>query len=492
MSRDLRIAYITTEVAPFAKSGQLADVSHSLPKYLSYLGLEVSIFMPLYRTAEIESLPKELVSGELMVPMGDSRVKGRVFRSSLPNHTIYFIDNLKYFWREYIYGTGKGEYLDNDERFVFFNRAVLEYVLRAKMPLDIFHCNNWPTALIPVLLKTHYSKKPPFDRISTVFTIHNIACQGKFPPESLALTGLSWKYFCPSKLSLNGRFNFLKAGLIFSDVLNTVGSSYKKQIMTPKHGQELAPILRNRKDVFYTVRNGVDNEIWNPETDPYIEAHFSSSDFMGKNRCKQDLIREFGLSIGPEAPVAGMFSYLSRQKGLDILLEAVEDILDMGVALVVLGQGDEKYLHQLRRLQKEFKNRLAVKEGMMPSLMHKIAAGADIYLMPSLVEPWGLNHLYCFRYGTVPVVRYTGGLKETVKPFEAKSRSGNGFIFYDYSSQALVQAMRKAVSFYQKPSVWKTIMKNCLQEDYSWTYSAKRYRRLYDKAVEKKRGGKFV
>ena len=232
----MRVIFISAEVAPFAKSGEMADVASALPKYLSYLGMEVSVFMPKYRRPEIESLPKEIVSSDLHVSLGDVKARARVYKSELGKYDIYFIDNPKYFLRENIYGTGRGEYLDNDERFIFFNRAVLEYLLKAKMFADIIHCNNWPTALIPVLLKTQYASQSQLSNVATVFTLHNISYQGEFPPESLAFTGLNWSYFSPSQLSLNGKFNFLKAGILFSDAFNTVSSSYKREILTKKYG----------------------------------------------------------------------------------------------------------------------------------------------------------------------------------------------------------------------------------------------------------------
>ena len=223
MSSKLRVIFISAEVAPFAKSGELADVASALPKYLSYLGMEVSVFMPKYRRPEIESLPKKIVASDLSVSLGEVKAKARVYKSELGKYDIYFIDNAKYFLRENIYGTGRGEYLDNDERFVFFNRAVLEFLLNAKMSADIIHCNNWPTALIPLFLKTQYAKKNRLSNVATVFTLHNISYQGEFPPETLSLTGLNWSYF--SQLSLNGKFNFLKAVILFSDSINTVSSS---------------------------------------------------------------------------------------------------------------------------------------------------------------------------------------------------------------------------------------------------------------------------
>ena len=480
--------YVSAEISPFAKSGELADVASSLPKYLSSLGMEISIFMPKYRKPEIESLPKERIMPELLVPVGEEKIKASVYKGELGKYDIYFIDNPKYFWRDFIYGTGKGEYLDNDERFIFFNRAVLEFLLKKKMRVDIIHCNNWPTALIPVFLRTHYSQKSQFKNVATIFTLHNIAYQGEFPPETLALTGLNWNYFNPKQLSFNGKFNFLKAGLIFSDVLNTVSSAYKREIQTEKHGFGLQDILKNRNDVFFSIRNGLDYELWNPETDPYVVANYSSSNLKDKKKCKADLIKEFGLSLSTKTPLLGVVSYLSAHKGFDILLEAVDKLMEMDVGLVVLGKGDEKYENQLSNIQKQYLRRMAAKFEMNLALAHKIVAGADIFLIPSLYEPCGLNQMCSFRYGTVPVVRATGGLGETVKPFNPNTLRGNGFVFKEYSSQALLEAVKKALSCYQSPAIWQKIMEAGLRENFCWKNAARKYARLYQNALGIKRG----
>ena len=488
MNQKLHVVFVSPEVSPFAKSGEMADVASSLPKYLSCLGMDVSVIMPKYRRPEIESLPKELVLRELLVPLGKKKIKAQVYKSELGKYDIYFVDNPQYFWRENVYGTGKGEYLDNDERFIFFNRAVLEFLLKTKMPVDILHCNSWTTALIPVFLKTHYSKRNQFKKTATVFTLHNIMYQGEFPPETLTLTGLNWNYFNPNQLSLNGRFNFLKAGVIFSDVLNTVSSNYKKEIEAKKHGYDLGEILDRRKDVFFSIRNGVDYEIWNPETDPFIAANYNSTNFKAKKKCKLDLIKEFGLSISTKTPLLATASYMTAHKGFDILFEAMDELMGMDVSLVVLGQGDEKYENKFLDFQKKYPNKIAVKIEMSPALAHKIAAGADIFLIPSLYEPCGLNQLYSFCYGTVPIVRATGGLGETVRAFNPKTLKGNGFIFKEFSPQALLKAIKKALSCYKEPSLWQKIMEAGFRENYSWENAAKRYGRLYQRALEIKKG----
>jgi starch synthase len=489
MEKNLKVAFVSAEVSPYAKLGEMADVAYALPKHLASLGMDVSLFMPKYRRPEIDSLPMELITENLAVYLGDRKVKARVFKGEQGKYDIFFIDNPKYFWRDQIYGTGAGAYLDNDERFIFFNRAVLEFLLANKMKKDIIHCNNWPTALIPVFLKTHYSSKKLFQETATVLTLHNIAYQGEFPPDSLMITGLNLQYFTSPHLSLNGKFNFLKAGIMFTDVLNTVSSSYRREILTKKHGLGLEEILNRRKDVFFSIRNGIDYEVWNPETDPFIAANYSSTELEAKKICKEDLLKEFGLSISTKTPVIGIVSYLRTHKGFDILLEAMDELVRWDMALVILGQGEEQYEHQLIEIQRKYPTKVAVRLEMNPPLAHKMAAGADIFLIPSLYEPCGLNQLYSFRYATVPVVRWTGGLEETVRPFSLKTPDGNGFVFREYSSSALLVALQEALTCYKNPDVWEKIKSIGMRENFSWNNAAKRYASLYRSAMEIRQRG---
>jgi starch synthase len=366
---------------------------------------------------------------------------------------------------------------------------VLEFLLKEKISADIIHCNNWPTALIPVLIKTQYANKSPLSNVTTVFTLHNISYQGEFPPETLSLTGLNWSYFSPTQLSLNGKFNFLKAGILFSDAINTVSASYKREILTKKYGFGLQELLKKRKSVFSSIRNGVDYEIWDPEKDPYIESNYSASRMEGKHINKRELCREFGLTIGPEVPLISVVSYMTANKGFDILLKAMGELMKMDLGFLILGHGDEQYERAFLSLQKQHPGRLAAKVDMSPALLHKVAAGVDIVLIPSRYEPCGLNQLYSFRYGSVPVARATGGLRETVKPFNAKTLKGNGFVFSEYSSEALVEAIKRALRCYNKPKMWKRVMQNGLTEDFSWEQAAKKYVKLYERSLEIKRGG---
>lgn len=489
MSSALKVAFVSTEFSPYAKSGELADVASSLPKYLTSLGIEVSVFMPKYRRAEIDSAPKELEPVSLEIPLDNNKAKAQVYRTDPGKFPLYFIDSPKYFWRENIYGEGKGEYLDNDERFIFFNKAVLAFLQRTRMKVDVIHCHSWPTALIPVLVKTIYNKKGTFKRTATVLTLHNISYQGEFPPESLALTGLNWNYFSSGPLSLNGRLNFLKAGIIYADMLNTVSSSYRREILTKKGGKGLNKILQARKESLVSIRNGVDYELWDPRRDPFIISTYNPGDLEAKKKCKVDALREFGLPSRKKSPIIGVSSFLAAHKGIDILLEAMEELLQMDVMIIVVAQGDELYANSLLNYQKKFPKKLAVRLEMSPASVHKLAAGADMFLIPSLSEPCGLNQLYGFRYGTVPIVRATGGLKETVKPFDLKTKKGNGFIFEAYSASSLLSAVRLAVECYKQSAVWERIVKNGIKEKFSWEKAAKKYIRLYQEALRKKTGG---
>ena len=489
MGQKIRVIYVSAEVSPFAKSGELADVASSLPKYLASLGMDISVFMPKYRRPEIESLPKELVKTKILIPIGEEKIRAQIYKCELGKYDIYFIENPKYFWRENIYGTGKGEYLDNDERFIFFNRAVLEFLWKTKMPVNVIHCNNWPTALIPVFLKTQYAHRSHFRKVATILTLHNIAYQGEFPADALSLAGLNWNDLSPQPLDFNGKFNFLRTGILFSDILNTVSYSYRREILTMKHGFGLKDVLESRKNVFSSIRNGVDYEIWNPETDPYIAANYTSSDLGPKQECKKDLIQEFGLSLSPLTAIIGVVSYLSSQKGFDILIEAMDEIMHMDVGLVVLGKGDKKYEREFLAIQDRYPGKLSIKFEMNPATAHKIAAGADIFLIPSLYEPCGLNQLYSFCYGTVPVGRATGGLGETVKAFDTRTMRGNGFLFKEYSSKSLVKALKEALACYAKPGIWQKIMEAGMKENFSWEGAARRYARLYRDALEMRKEG---
>lgn len=490
MKEKLKIALVTPEFSPLARSGELADVAASLPRFLAQEGHEVMVFMPRYRRPEIESLPMEIVQPELLVPLGSEKVKASVYKSEPGRFILYLIDNPRFFYRPEIYGPSTSGYLDNDARFIFFNRAVLEFLLQNKIEVHLIHCHNWPTALIPVFLRTHYKDSPLFKEVATVFTIHNAAYQGEFPPESLKLTGLNWDYFTPQRLSFNGRFNFLKAGLVFADVINTVSQTYKREIEKEAASNELSFLLQSLKDRFFSVRSGIDYEIWNPAQDPYLAATYTSEDISGKKVCKEDLIKELGLNLNLKKPIVGTVSYFSPLKGIDLLVASLDLLMKLDLALIICGQGDEALTAKLKEAAQRFEGQLVVKTEMSAALMHKIFAGCDLLLIPSKEEPCGLNQFYAFRYGTIPVARAIGGLKETIIPFNLKTRQGNGFVFRAFNPEAMIKALKRAISVYHKPIIWQELVKKVMKQDFSWSGPGKEYIELYRRAMDYRKGAK--
>ena len=486
MDTALRVMFVTPEVSPLAISGELADFVGSLPKHLRALGAEVSLVLPRYRRPEIEALPAELILRELWVPMGGDKVKASVWKAEAEGQSVYLIDYPKYFARDNIYGSSREEYLDNDERFIFFNRAVLEFLIASRLEVDVLHCHNWPTALIPVFLKTHYAGTEALRGVATVFTLHNAASQGCFPAETLALTGLGWDLFASRRLSFNGQFNFLKAGAAFSDVLNTVSSGYKREILSSKE-MGLAEILKARAGRFAGIRNGIDLEVWNPENDPFIPTPFSAADLSGKAACKKSLMEEFGLTPEPEAPLLGLVTHLTPLKGLDLLLDTIPAIIGLGFKIILAGTGENRYGQALNKLRKAQAESLGLRLEMNPALSHRIIAGSDMILIPSREEPCGLNQFYGFRYGTVPVVRAVGGLKETVRPFQPASGKGNGFVFHEDSGRALLRALLRARDCYLQTECWAKLMRAGFEEQPSWEEAAQKYLGLYRAAVNLRR-----
>jgi starch synthase len=486
--RKMRVAFVTPEVAPYAKSGELADVAASLPKALAARGIEVSLFMPMYRQPGVDSLSKVPVLKDLSVPLGREKVKAAVHRAELGWADLFLVDCPKYFHREHIYGPSKGAYLDNDERFAFFGRAVLEYMSRARTAPDVVHCNNWPAALIPVLLKTRYAARAMFKATASVLTLHNVAYQGEFPADSMSLAGLTWNDFASCRLAFDGKFNFLKAGVLFADAVNTVSREYRKEILSREQGPGLADILKGQDLALHAIRNGIDTEEWDPATDPFITANYEPDAPDGKKECRRDLLREFGLSLPERTPVVGISSYLTRHKGFDLLREAAPALRELDFGLVVQGRGDEAYEDVFRALRAGRPDRVAVRFEISPALGHKVIAGSDILLAPSLYEPCGLTQLYAFRYGTVPVVRGTGGLRETVEPVGSSPPRGDGFVFGEFTPEALTDCLREALDLYAHPKTWRRVMNAGFRKDFSWGPSAGSYIKLYARSLNSKRG----
>ena len=410
----MKITITTSEAVPFAKTGGLADVVTALGKHLTKLGNEVTIMMPLYPGSSL--VPTALIT-PLRLSFSGRNVTYSLIESMHSGVKFLFVDAPSYFHRRGIYGDAAGDYPDNDERFVFFTRACLEYCLRKGDPPDVFHCNDWPTALFPLFLRTHYSNDA-LGKTPVVFTIHNIAYQGIFPAQRFNLLELGNEYFTADTLEFYGSMNFLKAGLLYSDILTTVSKQYSQEIQSKEQGYRLDGVVRARSNRLFPVLNGIDDEIWNPETDSYLSQNYSLSKLQGKSVCRKELLRKAGFDMETDSPLIGMISRLAAQKGFDLLEAAAKEILKANMLLFILGTGESKYETFFQRLHQRNPGQVAVALRFDEALAHKIEAGADMFLMPSQYEPCGMNQLYSLAYGTVPIVRAVGGLDDTVQEWD--------------------------------------------------------------------------
>jgi starch synthase len=487
----LRILLIASEVAPFAKTGGLADVAGALPKALASLGHDVRIMTPKYRGAEAHATDSRIVVPTIRVPLGDRTAEGALIEAQGPSGVpVYFIEHEHYYNRDSLYGTADGDYWDNCERFVFFCRAALEGLARLdaarpgiRWQPQVIHANDWQTGLLPVYLRTLYRDHPLLGGLATVFTIHNLAYQGVFWHYDMPMTGLGWDLFTPAGLEFYGKLNFLKGGLVFSDLLTTVSHTYAREIRTAAFGTGLEGVLEDRSRDLHGVVNGIDYEIWNPQKDPAIAHPYSADDPEPKAICRETLRRELGLQDAA-GPVLGVVARLAEQKGMDLVLDALPGILAEGCQLVVLGSGDARLEDAFRAAAAAHPGQVAVRLGYDDDLAHRLYAGTDAFLMPSRYEPCGLGQLIALRYGGAPVVRRTGGLADTVTEFDPARRTGTGFIFDPFTADALLATVRRAASTYRQPAVWKALVRNAMAEDFSWDASAREYLTLYRKALK--------
>lgn len=482
----MKVLYVSSEVAPFAKTGGLADVAGALPKYIQALGHDVRVVMPKYRQVEESGADLKKTGITVYCNIVERTVSAGVVESRLGESVpIYFIEQDRYFDREGLYGTSVGDYEDNAERFIFFCKSVVALCEEMGWQPDILHCNDWQTGLIPAYLSVLYRDSEFWGRVATVFTIHNLAYQGQFWHLDLPMTGLPWDVFTPEGLEFYGKINLLKAGIVFSHVINTVSKRYAQEIQTPEMGCGLDGVLRARAADLYGVLNGVDYSVWSPEVDELIPARYSINDLSGKRVCKEALLRAFDIEVDLQRPLIGMVGRLVAQKGFDILAEVIDEILGSNVSFVLLGTGDERYETMFRDLPKRFPGRAGVKIGFDNPLAHLIEAGSDMFLMPSRYEPCGLNQMYSLRYGTVPIVRATGGLDDTIEDFDEANNTGNGFKFEPYTGDALLACVRRALETYGDADAWGGIVKRGMAADFSWDRSAREYVELYRKALSK-------
>ena len=480
----MKILFTASEVTPFARTGGLADVAGSLPVALKRLGHDVRVVMPFYRVVESEGggIRKGRKSVEVTGD-GDGQ-KGYLRIGDVEGVPVYFIENGTYFNREALYGSAAADYPDNPERFSFFCRAALAFIKKLDFRPDIIHCNDWQTALIPLLLRRELTTDPFYHRAATVYTIHNLAYQGLFPREALQKMGLDETCFTIDQLEYYGKVNLMKGGILNADVISTVSPGYCREIQTPDQGCGLEGVLRQRTRDIHGIINGIDTARWNPETDRNLARNYSATEPSGKKANKRELQKQLGLEQR-DVPLLGMVSRMISQKGFDLIEELLPRLEAADLDLVILGSGDEKYPRSLTAAGKRC-GHIAVCSGFYNnSLDHLIYAGSDLFLMPSRYEPCGLSQLIALRYGSVPIVRKTGGLADTVK--DAASRSGTGFVFEEYSAEALWGAIQRALALHAAPEQWKRLVRRGMSTDVSWNVSVLQYEELYRSALAHRR-----
>ncbi|HHY47040.1 MAG TPA: glycogen synthase GlgA [Firmicutes bacterium] len=471
-----KVVIASPEVAPFAKTGGLADVTGSLPKALAMLGNDVRVILPRYRgitgLSTVTDFPVWVGWRKATAIVRQSFIRAKLDDAEklVP---VYFIDNYQYFDRDHLYG-----YFDESERFAFFSRAILETLKAIDFAPDILHLNDWQTGPAALLLKEQYGDDPFYRGIATVFTIHNLQYQGNFPKECLRLLGLGDEFFIPELLEFYGNMSFMKAGILYSDIITTVSKTYAKEMQTPEMGHGMDGLLRKRSADVFGIVNGINYHEFNPETDPRIYKNYGTGDLAGKRQNKYELQKEVGLPTA-DVPVIGIVSRLVPQKGFDLIDEALDQIVSLNLQLVILGKGEEKYEEMVRSAAERFPEKVATIIGFNAVLAQRIYAGSDMFLMPSLFEPCGLGQLISLRYGTIPIVRETGGLKDTIHDYEPERGIGNGFSFREYTAQALVDAIKRALAIYRDRTRWEKLVNSAMESDFSWNKSAVEYMALY-------------
>lgn len=494
--RPLKILYVSAEVVPFAKTGGLADVAGSLPKALSIVvdqGLphnDVRVVMPRYKMIEDAQYVTDFpvwFNGRNQTTIIKQKGIEAHYQGAHETIPVYMIDNHHYYYRDRIY-----VYDDEAERYAYFCKAVLEMLPQIGWQPDIIHCNDWQSAPIPLFLKTHYRDNLFYKRIATILTIHNLFYQGNYPPETLELFGLGPEYFHPDELEFYGNISFIKAGIQYADLINTVSRTYAREIQTTELGEGMEGLLRRRSNVLYGIVNGINYHEFNPKTDPRIHWNYDADTIEHKKENKYALQREMQLPVR-DVPVLGIVTRLVDQKGLDLIAEISDELMRLDIQFVVLGSGDEYYHRLFTEMKQRHPLRLAVHIGFNPVLAQRIYAGSDMFLMPSRFEPCGLGQLIALRYGTVPIVRETGGLADTIREYEPATGTGNGFVHQEYSGRALYSAIARALKLYREDvDAWQRLVRNGMEQDFSWARSAVEYLQLYSEAIAKRNGDHLI
>lgn len=473
----LKILYVASEAVPFVKTGGLADVACSLPKELRKLGVDIRVILPLYSKIP-ETLKKDMVyQNSFNVPVGWRNQYCGVKYLEYDGIPFYFIDNEYYFKRDGIYG-----FYDDGERYSFFCRAVLETIGNIDFKPHIVHCNDWHTGMISTLLKEHYKNSSWYESIKTIFTIHNLRYQGVFPKEILGdLLSLSMEYYHINALEFYGGVSFMKGGINYSDIITTVSKTYGEEIQDPYYGEKLDGIIKSRKEALYGITNGIDYELYNPEKDKYIFKQYNIDLPEKKNENKVMLQKLLNLPQRKDVPVIGMVSRLAHMKGVDLLLHVLDELMTEDIQIIILGTGETYFESKLREYASIYSNKISINVLFDEALAHKIYAASDMFLMPSKFEPCGLGQLIALRYGAIPIVRETGGLKDTVMSYNKYTGEGNGFSFTNYNAHDMLYTIRRALGFYRDENTWRKIVTNAMIGDYSWKNSAKIYKELYVK-----------
>ncbi|MBS1803117.1 MAG: glycogen synthase GlgA [Acidobacteria bacterium] len=483
----MQIVFAASEAAPFAKTGGLADVVGALPREIAKLGHEVSVYLPLYSTVRphLEKEPTYSVrSITIPFPHGN-RFAGMVDGGDRNGVRYYFVDCPEYFDRQGLYGNNGDSYSDNAERFGLYCRAVIEATKILGVP-DVFHVHDWQAALLPVLLRTVYAADAQLRQAASVLTIHNAGYQGWFPPATIDQLLLPWELFTYDKLEHYNSLNFLKGGVVYSDLITTVSPTYAEEVQTAEFGNGLDGALRQRSADLRGILNGVDYTEWDPATDGNLAGHYSPLDLSGKRDCRKDLLHAFGLEVPDTTPVIGICSRFASQKGFDLLEQIAGRLAERDVAVVALGTGEPNYEKFFRDFAFANAGRFSVQIRYDDAMAHKIEAGADVFLMPSHFEPCGLNQIYALKYGTVPVVRDTGGLKDTIEEWNPELQTGTGFKFTDYNAEALLSAIDSALAAFTVKTQWKQLMENAMAQNFSWEKPAREYAAVYEDAARKR------
>lgn len=487
----LKILISASEAVPYAKTGGLADVVGSLPKYLRDAGHDVRLVMPRYYKIDREKFGLKLLPGVLVVPMG---ILGNeycaVYEGAMPDSAVpvYFLEHEGYFGRDGLYDEGNVEFVDNDRRFIFLSKASLELCKMLDFHPDVIHANDWHTAVIPLLLNTVYKNDNYVGKAASILTIHNMQYQGSFPSATMNILGVGWEHFTYRGVEKDDRVNLLKGGIYNATLLNTVSEGYAAEIKSPEYGCGLEHVLRERAADLFGILNGVDYREWAPETDRYIAAHYSLDDMQGKLLCKAELQRTMGLPVAENIPLIGVVSRMVKQKGIDYLAEALPKLLGLELQLVMLGEGEPWAHFYFGGMAAKNPEKMKVVIGYDNALAHKIEAGADFFLMPSAFEPCGLNQMYSMRYGTLPIVRATGGLDDSVENLDEKILRGTGFKFRDLTAGALFDTVGWAVStWYNNQEAIRSLRHNAMQQRFTWESAAGKYAELYQLAVTRLR-----